>query len=229
MSDAPAVETSQVEATGHPIFKEVEMKFKAPSQKAVAAAKTEGKELTQRPAFNVRIPQYTIASLMALMSANEKVAQLVTSLANNEIVAEARAQVVDDEKPVNSDAELDKSKLTLEAIANLSAAERASRVEISKEELAAFAALFETVMPAITEYDPSGIKIIAQALKSRLAAWKQRPEILEKVKDLLKVFAQGIEPADLETYEPVLSYLDSVCSKYIEKPQIDKLSALLLS
>lgn len=217
-----------VAAELHPVHKEVEMKFKAPSQKSIDAAKKEGTEIpTQRPAFNVQIPQYTTEQVLAILGADPKILQFATELLNQQIFDEARAQVTDPDNPVNSDTELRKNELTLQYIANLSAADRASRIEISKEQLAAFATIFEKVMPAITGYDPAGIKILAQALKTRLAQWKQKPEVLEKVRTLLRQFASGVSPDDLSANEEVLEYLDSICQKFIEKPAVDKLQQLL--
>jgi hypothetical protein len=212
------------------VYREVEMKFKAPQKRLVEQAVKNGETPPiQRPSFSISIPQYPADAIIALMNENPKVRDFVTSTVNAVVFDEARAQVVSDENPVNDDANLDKSKLTLIYISSLDADQRASRVEIDKDQLAAFATLFEKAMPAINGISSQGAKLVAQACKTRLAAWKQKPEVLKQVKELLRVFAGGISEADLDPLTPVLEYLDSQCNKYIEKPEIDKLEALLAS
>lgn len=208
-----------------------EMKFKAPMQKAIAAALKEGKEApTQRPAFEIRIPQYTLGKLQELMAQDEKVAAFVLSLANEAIQVEARAQVMDDEKPVNSDAELDKSKLDLVYIANLSAADRASRVEITKEALAAFYDVFvkyaSSFIPNITATHAA---ILGSAFKKRFVDWKTQTKALTQLRGLLILFAQSVPEEVAQEQQPVLDYLVNLADKYLNKPQIDDVAALLNS
>lgn len=208
-----------------------EQKFKAPMQKAIAAAVKAGQEPPQqRQSFTIHVPQYTLGKLSELMAADEKVAAFVLSLANEAIQVEARAQVMDDDKPVNSDAELDKSKLDLVYIANLSASERASRVEITKEMLQAlydsFVKYASSFIPNITA---STAAVLASAFKKRFADWKTQPKALTQLRSLLVLFAQSVPEEIAQEHHAVLTYLVDLADKYLNKPQIDDVAALLNS
>lgn len=237
MSDAPntivPVEVVAIPVPGEVagvVYREVEMKFKAPQKRLIEAAEKAGETIpTQRVSFSISIPQYPADAIILLMQSNPKVRDFVSTTVNAAIFDEARAQVVNDENPVNDDANLDKTKLTLEYVASLEADQRAGRIEIDKDQLAAFAALFEKSMPAIKGMSTQGAKLVAGACKQRLAAWKQKPDVLKQVKELLRVFAGGISEADMDIHTPVLEYLDGQCNKYIEKPVVDQLEALLAS
>lgn len=212
------------------VQKPVEMKFKAPMKKLIEQAKKEGKpEPVQRPSFTVNLPQYTWEGLRALLDSDSKVRDLILGLANDTIFEEARAQVMADENPANSDAELDKAKLNLVAIANLSSEDRAGRLEISKEELAAFADAFEKYLPALANVGENVAKLLAIACKRRLVDQRQRPDVLEKIRTLLLVFGQQAPAEVVEPLVPVLDYLFALADKFIKKPDTDKLAAALLS
>lgn len=210
------------------VIKAVEMKFKAPMKKAIEAAQKANLPVpTQRPAFTVNLPQYTWQGLEAQFAADSKVRDLVLYLVNEQIVTVARAQVVSDDNPVNSDAELDKSKLELSSIATLTAEQLAGKLEITKEELAALADALEEYLPAL------GVKIeiaklMGGAIKTKLVSWKQKPETLGRIREILFQFAESTSAEVVAPLADALEYTNNLIERYMNKPDTDKLSDLLL-
>jgi len=225
---AVAVAVAGAVAGADIIVKAVEMKFKGPMKKAVEAAVKAGQpEPKARPAFTVNLPQYTWEGLTNSFTADSKVRDLLLYLVNTQIVTVARDQVMDEENPVNSDSELDKSKLTLESIATLTAEQLAGKVEITKEELQALADAMEKYLPALG-YPTEAAKLMGAACKSKFANWKAKPEVLKKLQGVLFQFAESTSAEVIAPLAETLDYLNNLMERYINKPETDKLSELLL-
>jgi len=220
---ATAVE--QIDPNAEVVMVVVEQKFKAPRKTIVEAAIKKGETPpTARAPFSTRIPHVTWKGLLAKID-NAKVQDFILSLVNGAIDNEARAQIQDDEKPVNSDSELDKSKLDLVYIANLSAADRAGSSSITPEDLKAFAETFASALPAMG-FTGDQAKMLAQVFKSKFAAYKQKPDRLVQLRVLLNKFVDGTPPQTLEPHGDTIEYLDGLLEKFINKPETDKLAEM---
>lgn len=210
------------------IMKEYEMKFKAPSERIVKKLQDEGKPVpATRQNFNVFIPQYTNEGILELARQDEKVRDYLRDLVNDAIAIHARYQVTADENPVNSDSELDRSKLDLLYIAHLTKEERASASStVSKEQLAEFAADFKVAMQAIGGKSENFWEVIGEVLRRRYTAEaKANPTFMAKIQGYVRAYA-GSAP-NAEQHAEVTAYLDARATEIMTKEDENSLAALL--
>ena len=222
-------QTADAAVNANVVIKAVEMKFKAPMKKAIEAAEKEGKPVPQqRASFTVNLPQHTWAGLEAAFNADPKVRDLILYLVNDLVQSEARAQVMSEDNPVNSDAELDKSKLELSFIATLTSEQLAGKLEITKEELQALSDALEQYLPAVIGCKTEVAKLMGAAIRSKLANWKQKPDTLKQIQVVLYKFAEAVSPEVVAPLSDTLEYVNNLIERFINKPETDKLSDLLL-
>lgn len=212
-------------------FVKFEQKFKAPRKTAVAEAIKAGRPApTQRPPFDVYLPQYTWEQILAGVNENSKIRDLVVSLVNELVQTEARGQIINEENPVNSDAELDKTKLTLQHLSTLSTADRASSTAIDKDDLAAFVLDYEKYLPTIiTGLTTDQAKLIASAAKQKFSAFKTRPEFLAKLREFLARFADSAPAEVVAKHVEVIEQLDAIADKYLQRPEVDRFASMFAS
>lgn len=228
MSDATSSSPVTVSNPNAFIMKQFEMKFKAPSERIVKRLQDEGKPVpATRQNFEVLIPQYTNDGILELAASNEKVRDFLRDLVNDAIATHARYQVTADENPVNSDAELDRTKLDLLFIAHLTKEERASASStVSKEQLADFAADFKVAMQAIGGMNESFWEVIGEVLRRRYTAEaKAQVKFMTKIQGYVRAYAASAPNA--EQHAEVIAYLDSRATEIMTKEDENSLAALL--
>lgn len=176
----------------------------------------------KRPTIDLQLPMLTLEGLGEAL-ADEKVQQLVLSTINDVIYTQARAQVGDEQKPVNTQEELDVSKLNIIAIANLPPAERRGG-GISKEVWEAFSKDYLAVMPAATGKSAEACGNAAKLFVGRLQACKTNKPVLKVLRDLLAVYTKTSQ--SIEEFAEVVEFLDKKAETFLNTDEATLLANL---
>lgn len=159
----------------------------------------------KRPTFSLMLPMLTIHGLVnALQDAKQQ--EYVLSIVNDAVVAAARIQVNDEEKPVNKQEELDLTKLTLEFLANQPAAERRGG-GIAKEVWEAFAKDYIVVMAPITNKSADALGNAAKIFLAKFQPVKTNKPVLKFLKEQLALYANNTQ--SLEEFAECVEFLDT--------------------
>lgn len=182
----------------------------------------------KRPAITLRAPIPTFDGFINSLTNDPKVGPFVLDLIEEAIKDQIKIQLSDEEKPVNRQEDLDLSKLTLEAIANLPKSERGGSA-ITKESLEAFEADYILVMtPIRVAADPkNGAAKAANAaalFKGKLAKVRSEKNALKFLRDQLTIWAANT--ANLEDHQDVFEYLDNKCTTYLNADNVSHLESL---
>lgn len=159
----------------------------------------------KRPTVTLNIPFVTVDGLAAGL-ADEKIQQYLLDIVNADIVKNARAQVSDETKPVNSQAELDISKLTLEFLANMPAAERRGG-GIAKETWEAFGKDYLAIMPALLDKPEENIQNAVTLFLKKFQPVKTNKNVLKLLRDYLALWFANTQNA--EEFAECYSFLDN--------------------
>lgn len=162
----------------------------------------------KRPTVELQLPKPTFDGILAALE-EEKQQQFIIDAVYFEIVSQARLQVGDEAKPVNSQDELDLSKLTIEAIASLPPAERKG-AGISKETWKQFAEDYIAIMPALQGKTIENVTNAAKIFVARMQPCKQNKPVLARLKDYLNLYFQktSIQEEVMEVYEFLIKKID---------------------
>ncbi len=129
--------------------KEYKITFRGTSEKKAKELQAAGKPVpVKRPEFKISLPIINVDGLITALD-NQKQREYILSVLEDSVYKEARYQVDDETSPINSQSELDVSKLTLEYLANRPPSERLSG-GISKETWEAFTEDYINVMPGLS-------------------------------------------------------------------------------
>lgn len=159
----------------------------------------------KRADIKLMLPVPTIDGLVEALQ-DEKQLTYVLGILKDEIYKAARMQVGDEEKPVNSQEELDLSKLTLHYLANQPPAERRGG-GISKETWEAFAKDYIEVMPAVINKDADKVSNAAKILLAKFQPVKTNKPVIKVLKEYLSLWFSNSPNA--EEFQECYDFLDS--------------------
>jgi hypothetical protein len=158
----------------------------------------------KRPTIDLVLRVITLEGLIAALG-DPKQAEYVLDVLSNEIYKAARSQVGDDTKPVNKQEELDDSKLTIEALANMPKAERTGG-GISKELWEAFSKDYIATMPAVTGKTADQVSNAAKLMLAKFQPVKTQKKVLTFLKDQLNLWFTSTQNA--EDFTECFEFLD---------------------
>lgn len=182
----------------------------------------------KRKSFKLMLPVPTWPGFVASMD-DAKVREFVMSIVQDEIYLAAREQIdrtPDDSglAPVNSQAELDVSKLTLEYLANLPPAMRRGG-GIAKETWEAFAKDYVEVISANTVRKPDRVATAAKIFLSRFQLVRQDKELIKFLSGTLDMWAEKTE--NLEEFKGVYDFLMKKGDEFMNADNTSRLEALM--
>jgi len=182
---------------------------------------------TKRPTLKLTLPHYTWEGLTEALSNEEnpdvtnKVILYVLDVVNAEVTAAARSQVNDDDKPVNSQSDLDLSKLTLEYLATQPKSERA---KIDKETWTNFAKDYITIMPGLTQKSLTAVGRAAELFTGKLNAVKSNKKVLAILAPQLDLWAT--HTTEMEEFGEIYDLLKTKLDTYLKADDEDLVAAL---
>ena len=140
----------------------------------------------KRPTIELNVPYLTVDGLIHALK-DEKQVALILEVVNGEIYKAVRAQVGDEDRPVNSQEELDVSKLTLEFLANQPAAERRGG-GISAEVWEEWAKDYIAVMPGASGKDVDKVTNAATIMVKKFQPVKTQKKIIAYLREQLALW-----------------------------------------
>lgn len=146
--------------------------------------------------------------------AGEKNRALVMELLEGVIKDHTRLQVVDAEKPVNKQHELDLAKLNLQFIANLPASERKG-TSIPAEVWAAFGEDYLDVMVKATGRSADKVGNAVAVFLKKVAPAKTNKDALGKLKALLDQYMASTSEEKAEEFQEVYEFLGRRIETYL--------------
>lgn len=175
----------------------------------------EGKEIEKRESrrapFKLQLPYPTFEGLRHELS-DPKVQEYVLNNLGDAVYAAARLQVDDDLNPVNSQEQLDLSKLTLHYLAYQPLSERRG-TGIPKEVWEAFAKDWIIVMPAVAGKTQDQATNSAKILLSRLQLVKSNKKIVEALRNQLAMWFQHTTQG--EEFSEVYQFLEEKAKEFL--------------
>lgn len=121
--------------------------------------------------------------------------------------------------------DFDLTKLTLEYLANLPKGQRGAWAP-SDEELKAFNEDYAAVMIELVNYDPKKVKVHCDIFLKGLAKVKSDKAAVQKMKDLLTVYASKKDEDTMAEYSQVYDWLVNKADKYLAAEEKDFAAAL---
>lgn len=146
--------------------------------------------------------------------AGEKNRALVQELLESVIKEHTRLQVVDSEKPVNKQSELDMEKLHLQFIANLPASERRGTA-IDPELWKGFGEDYLAVMTVATGRTADKVANAVAVFLKKLAPAKNQKDALAKLKTLLDTYFTSTTEEKAEEYQEIYEFLNKRLETYL--------------
>lgn len=155
----------------------------------------------KRPAVALNIPTLTFDGVIAALK-DAKQRELVLDLVNEAIYDQVREQLNDESNPVNSQAQLDLSKLTFDFIANMPKAERRGG-GISKEIWEKFGQDYAAVMLPLTGRTQDQINTAVKLLLAKFQPVKTNKPLISKLKEYIDMWFSKTTNAEefAECYE----------------------------
>lgn len=176
----------------------------------------------KRPTLKLNIPLPTVDGLVEALS-DEKMQEFLLDIVAAEIQKAARSQVSDESKPVNSQAELDLSKLTLSYLANLPAAERRGG-GIAKETWEAFAGDYVAIMPALLDKPLDNVQNAATLLLKKFQPVKTNKKVIGLLKEYLALWFANTQNA--EEFADCYAFLDNKADSLLAADEASLLANL---
>lgn len=167
--------------------------------------KNELGEEIKRPTIKLDLPVLTIDGLVDSLSSDIKVQNFVLDLIADAVKSAAKDQVDDENNPVNTQEELDLTKLQIGYLASQPKAERTGG-GISKEVWEAWAADYIDVMVSATNAKEDHVKNAVGIFVKRYAPVKSHKPVLTKLRERLAIYATNTK--NLEEFAEVVEYLD---------------------
>jgi predicted Zn-dependent protease len=176
----------------------------------------------KRPTINLVLMTPTLEGILSALQ-DTKQAQYIIDLVSADIYKGARSQVGDEQKPVNKQEELDTSKLTIEAIANMPKAERTGG-GISKEVWEEFGKDFLAVMPGITGNTVEHVGNAAKHLIAKFQYVKNQKKVISFLKERLNLWYSNTPNA--EEFAECFDFLDEKAATLLQADEASLLSNL---
>lgn len=158
----------------------------------------------KKPTITLQLPILTIDGLIAALS-DTKQQQFVLDVLSEQVVKAARVQVNDETTPVESQAQLDLSKLTIEYLANMPKAERTGG-GISKEIWEAFGKDYADVMPGVTGKNAEQIGNAVKILLGKFQPVKTNKKVITFMKEQLALYTTS--STNIEEFQECIEFLD---------------------
>jgi hypothetical protein len=176
----------------------------------------------RRPTVELTLPFPTLTGVEHWLQ-DEKIAAYILDVLGEDIYLQARTQVSDETKPVNSQEELDLSKLTIEYIANMPAAERRGG-GIAKETWEMFAKDYIDTMVPITGKTIEQVTNAAKLFTSRLQAVKTQKQVLKRLREYLSLWFT--KSTNAEELKEVYEFLDRKAGEFLAMDESQMLQNL---
>jgi hypothetical protein len=164
----------------------------------------------KRPTITLQVPFITFDGLVAGLS-DDKIRTFIEDIVNDQVYAGVRQQIGDESKPVNSQAELDLGKLTLEYLANVPKAERTGG-GISKEVWEDFGKDYAEVMMAVAKKTQDQVSNATKILLAKFQPVKTQKPIIKYMKEQLAIWYASTPNAEdyAECYEFLTTKADAL-------------------
>lgn len=159
----------------------------------------------KRATIELSLPFLTIDGVVEGLS-DDKQRDYILTVLNDAVYVAARQQVGDEEKPVNTQEELDISKLSLEFLANQPAAERRGG-GIAKETWEEFGKDYLEIMPAVTGKNLEQIGNAVKIFTARMQPVKTQKAILSYLQEQIALWATHTKK--LEDFQEVYEFVDN--------------------
>jgi hypothetical protein len=193
------------EAAGASIVKNVN--FKITFRKDKLGNKQEG--------FTLTAPVPTQDGLIAALS-DEKQTEYLLDLVEAAVYSAVRDQVGDETKPVRKQEDLDVSKLTLQALANVPKAVRTGG-GISKEVWEEFSKDYIATMPAVTGKNIEQVTNAATIFVRKLQPVKTNMPALKFLREQLALYFQSTD--NKEDFQQCVEFLDNKIEEFLNKDE----------
>ena len=166
----------------------------------------------KRDTVKLNIPFVTIDGLVEALS-DEKQQAYLLSIINDSIYQAGKWQVGDENKPVNKQEELDLSKLTLEALANMPPSERRGG-GIAKEVWEEFGKDYAAVMQPLTGKTTDQIDNAVALLLKKFQPVKSNKRVLAHLKSQLNMWFAATQAA--EDFKECFEFLDAKAQTFLD-------------
>lgn len=182
----------------------------------------------KHPDVKAVLPIPTYAALIAYLQGAGKEAELILDCVNSQIDTAARAHINDwrESNPPEKNftaADFDLTKLTLTSIANTPRGERGGAA-ISDEDWTAFLDDYTHVMTNVVGYEAKKVKLAVMHFKVQLRRIKNDKPAVQKLLDLLNVWASKTE--NLEDHTACYEDLTKRAAKYLKAEEKNTAEAL---
>ena len=214
-ASAAVAATSVEVAAGYTLVTK-EYKFKTIKDKDTG---TESK----RPPVTLQVPILSFEGLVESLNKDAKVQELVLNLVNKSILDTVRELISDEEAPVNSQADLDFSKIDIITLANLPPSEYRGR-GIAKEIWAAWAVDYSEVMAASFGKTKKQNEAALGYFLKKLQPVKTDRKMLARLKELLENYI-SVTTA-LEDFSEIVEFLTGKIDSFLTTDDESRLSAL---
>lgn len=209
-----------------PLNLDKEFKFSFKKQKV----KNEKGEEVARPPVTLTVPVPSYNGFVDAFLNDPKVAPYILELVEDQIKDQIRVQLTDEVKPVNSQGELDLSKLTLSFIASMPKYERAG-TNISKETWEEWEKDYTAVMVPLREEagDQDATARIGRQLKlftSKFNLVRTDKAVINFLQGQLGIWATKTNPTQLDEFGELFRFLDERASALLNKQDQTSLAAL---
>jgi hypothetical protein len=192
--------------------------------KKVKELDSEGKETgveTKRPTVELALPVPSVEGVIAILEAGGKQLDLLMETVQ-EVISNRARDLVNEQEDI-SQANIDLSKLTWEAIANLPRAERRGG-GIAKETWEEFGEDYIAVMPAVTGKSADQVGNAAKILLTKFATVKTNKPVLKLLKDQIGLYVTSSPNA--EKFAECVAFLTEKADTLINVNEADLLKNL---
>ena len=197
----------------------------------------DGKEIGKvkgQPEVKVAVPVPSIEEVITYLAAADgtkeaKVRDLIMDQITDALFLAGRAQINEfkdgDAKKEFTAADMDLSKLSLQAIAETPKGQRGAWSP-SDDDFKSFNELYTQVLVHKVSYDPKKTKTHTDHWKNGMAKVKSNKPVVGKLSEFLTVFAANCEEEDMKEVEQTYTWLVNRANKYMKAEEKDFLQAL---
>lgn len=142
---------------------------------------------TQRPEVKLQVPVPTLTGLVEILTSGDAKQFQLLQDSCYDVIRDVLSSMVAEREDISQE-NLDLSKLTWSAIANMPKEDRRSS-SIPEELWAAFVADYIAVMPGLTSKSEEAVKNATEVYVRKFAPWKSQKGIISKLKEQLALYA----------------------------------------
>lgn len=141
----------------------------------------------QRPEVKLQVPVPTLTGLVEILTSGDAKQFQLLQDSCYDVIRDVLSSMVAEKEDISQE-NLDLSKLTWAAIANMPKEDRRSS-SIPEELWAAFVADYIAVMPGLTSKSEDAVKNATEVYVRKFAPWKSQKGIISKLKEQLALYA----------------------------------------